>query len=203
MTHRQAGFTLIEMIIVLIVIVVLTVLGTAGFSSYQVNARDTERESDIAAIQRGLEGYYKNGNPYLANTTGQGGYPGANEFIHIMGFDWNSNPSMCQNMFVPGKCHIVGGYPIEVLPGTTAASLKPPGDSTIERLRTTWYVPDRTPTAILNDGIEAAIDKGQYVYKPMNTTNFDTCYEGRCPRYALIYKKEATGEIVIVKSKRQ
>jgi len=203
MTHRQAGFTLIEMIIVLIVIVVLTVLGTAGFSSYQVNARDTERKNDIAAIQRGIEGYYKDGNPYLANTSGQGGYPGANVFIHIMGYDWSSNTSECQTTYIPGKCYIAGGYPIEVFPGTTEASLKPPGDPTIVRLRTTWLVTDRSPSSILNDGIEAAIDRGEYVYKPMNGTDFDTCYDDACPRYVLIYKKEATGEIVIVKSKHQ
>lgn len=190
------------MMIVMVVIVILTVLGTVSFSGFQVDARNKERASDIAAIQRGLEGYYKYGNPYLKATSGQGSYPGANVFIHIMGWDWNSNSAYCTATFITGKCFIVGGYPYQVFTGTNEALLQPP-DKSVQRLSSTWLVANGNANEILNPGIISAVQNGQYIYKPMLGTSTDTCYDSDCPRYALIYQEEGASTQTIVKSVHQ
>ncbi len=54
----RRGFTIIELAIVMAIIAILLVVGFVSFRSYQANARDKERESDVAAIQIYLESIY-------------------------------------------------------------------------------------------------------------------------------------------------
>ena len=54
----RRGFTIVELAIVLAIMAILLVAGFVSFRSYQMNARDKERESDVAAIQMYLEGIY-------------------------------------------------------------------------------------------------------------------------------------------------
>lgn len=56
---RRAGFTLIELLVTITVMVILLTLGVASLSSYQANARDEERKTDVQAIAQQLESFYE------------------------------------------------------------------------------------------------------------------------------------------------
>jgi prepilin-type N-terminal cleavage/methylation domain-containing protein len=74
---RGGGFTLVELMITITIMVILMTLATVNLLSAQAGGRDQERQTDIGAIDRGLEVYYLNGNPY-ANVP-KGYYPGGQE----------------------------------------------------------------------------------------------------------------------------
>ena len=82
--RKQAGFTIVELLIVIIVIGILAALVLVTFSGVQQKARNTERVTDIKAVASHLEtynaenGYYptvdnmnngndSNGQAFLAN----------------------------------------------------------------------------------------------------------------------------------------
>ncbi|HTJ72969.1 MAG TPA: type II secretion system protein [Verrucomicrobiae bacterium] len=69
---RNAGFTLVELLITMTVMVILLVLVVVSLRSNQANARDEERKTDIGVIAQQLENYYEAGTP----TTDPGQYPG-------------------------------------------------------------------------------------------------------------------------------
>lgn len=58
---RHSGFTLIEMMIAVTIMVILLTLAVVVVSSSRSDARDKERQGDVANIARFLEGYYQNG----------------------------------------------------------------------------------------------------------------------------------------------
>jgi prepilin-type N-terminal cleavage/methylation domain-containing protein len=66
---RQSGFTIVELLIVIVIIGILATLVIVTFSGIQQRARDTQRKTDINALQSHVEAYYANfGNyPTLAN----------------------------------------------------------------------------------------------------------------------------------------
>lgn len=57
MPSLKKGFTLIELLITISIIGILAALGFASYSSAQVKARDSQRKSDAAQVQRALELY--------------------------------------------------------------------------------------------------------------------------------------------------
>ena len=67
----QAGFTIIELLIVIAIIGILATLVLTNFQGAQAKGRDTTRKSDINSIYQKLEEYYNE----------NGGYP--NEAITI------------------------------------------------------------------------------------------------------------------------
>lgn len=66
---KQQGFTIVELLIVIVVIGILAALVITTFTGIQQKARNTERETDIKAMQGQVEAYYaQNGRyPTLAN----------------------------------------------------------------------------------------------------------------------------------------
>lgn len=55
---KRSGFTLMELLIVIAIIGVLASLAAVSYSSAQRRARDSQRQSDLKAIQNALEQYY-------------------------------------------------------------------------------------------------------------------------------------------------
>lgn len=63
-TVRQAGFTLIEIMVVMAIIAVLAALSIGSFQSSQTKARDAQRKSDLRQISNSLETYYNDKGQY-------------------------------------------------------------------------------------------------------------------------------------------
>lgn len=70
-SHR--AFTIVEILIIISVITILAGIASLGYSGMQRDARNKERESDIAIIQTALEQFYeKNGYyPPMDKMTGE------------------------------------------------------------------------------------------------------------------------------------
>lgn len=68
---KQKGFTIVELLIVIVVIGILATLVIVTFSGIQQRARDTQRQTDINALQGHMEAYFaQTGNyPTLAMVT--------------------------------------------------------------------------------------------------------------------------------------
>lgn len=62
----QRGFTIVELLIVIVVIGILAALVVTTYGGIQAKARDSERKSDLAALQTQLEAYYANNGFYPA-----------------------------------------------------------------------------------------------------------------------------------------
>ena len=69
--QKQSGFTIVELLIVIVIIGILAGLVITTFVGIQARGRDSERQTDINAIQKQLEAYYANVGAYptLANIT--------------------------------------------------------------------------------------------------------------------------------------
>ena len=66
----QAGFTIIELLIVIAIIGILATLVLTNFQGAQARGRDTVRNSDINAVFTKMEEYYTNNqNTYPAGTS--------------------------------------------------------------------------------------------------------------------------------------
>src|SRR5438105_1294422 len=63
------GFTIVELLIVIVVIGILAALVIVTYNGIQQKARDTERKTDVKALQGHLEAYWANNAKYptLAN----------------------------------------------------------------------------------------------------------------------------------------
>lgn len=70
--NKGQGFTIVELLIVIVVIGLLAALVIVQFSNVQARARDSERKSDIRAIQSKVAEFYAlNGRyPTALNTAG-------------------------------------------------------------------------------------------------------------------------------------
>jgi type II secretion system protein G len=66
---RSSGFTIVELLIVIVVIGILAALVIVTYNGIQQKARDTERKTDVKAIQGHLEAYWADNAKYptLAN----------------------------------------------------------------------------------------------------------------------------------------
>lgn len=61
---KQAGFTIVELLVVIIVIAILATLVTTAYNGVQAKARDTKRITDLQAIQDALELYHLDNGGY-------------------------------------------------------------------------------------------------------------------------------------------
>ena len=65
---RQSGFTIVELLIVIIIIGILATLVIVQFTNQQKKARDTQRKTDIGAVETHLEAYYASNGVYPSYT---------------------------------------------------------------------------------------------------------------------------------------
>jgi len=64
--NRSKGFTIVELLIVIVVIAILATLVIVTFTGIQQKARDSQRQTDINAVDSHLEAYYAQNGTYPA-----------------------------------------------------------------------------------------------------------------------------------------
>ena len=55
--NATRGFTIVELLIVIVIIAILAAITTVAYNGLQQRARDAERTSEVAALQKALELY--------------------------------------------------------------------------------------------------------------------------------------------------
>lgn len=65
---KNAGFTLIEIMVVMAIIGVLAAISVGSYRSSQIKARDAERKNDLKQIANSLEVYFNDKGQYPANS---------------------------------------------------------------------------------------------------------------------------------------
>lgn len=185
----QRGFTIIEILVTLLIMVVLLTLGTVYVSTLLKNGRDTEREEDIAAIARGLEYRYANGNSHVPGVT-KGSYPTVTEFKHMKG----------TSVFGYLPAQIAGGYVTEVLSGTNDSTLLNPAgqDQFILESETAGNPADSNSQ--LNTVFSSNTDP--YVYSPEDASG-NVCTVAPCTSFTLYWRNEETGQRQSLESDRR
>ncbi len=68
---KQAGFTLMELIVVMAILGLLATIGLNSFRSSQLKSRDGKRKSDLEQVQRALEMYHNDYGRYPDSSNGQ------------------------------------------------------------------------------------------------------------------------------------
>src|SRR5882757_2720666 len=62
--NRSKGFTIVELLIVIVVIAILATLVIVTFTGIQQKARDSQRQTDINAVDSHVEAYYAQNGTY-------------------------------------------------------------------------------------------------------------------------------------------
>ena len=68
MKKSRSGFTIIELLIVIVVIAILAAITVIAYNGIQKRARDSQRKSDMALLQKALEMYYLDNGKFPAST---------------------------------------------------------------------------------------------------------------------------------------
>lgn len=77
--NAQAGFTIIELLIVIAIIGILATLVLTNFQGAQAKGRDTVRKNDINSLYQKLEEYYNENGGYPDGNLDNTVLPGADE----------------------------------------------------------------------------------------------------------------------------
>jgi len=75
MRQRQAGFTLIEIMIAVVVVGILTAIALPSYNGYMMRARLTEAFTGLAGAQPRLEQHWSNTRSYAGFASVTGGMP--------------------------------------------------------------------------------------------------------------------------------
>lgn len=204
---RQRGFTIIELAIVMAIMAILLTLGTLGFRSYMAHARDKEREADILTIQNYLESIYpleiKDDHGRVIKPAGA--YPALMQEVDD---DWGELAVIFKDL--PSSAATPPGSQSLSLPSVpTANAGYIPGQGDAPHYLCSNYLQCYTRP----DDVHPTVS--DYYYAPGPGPN-ELCTKvsaanggsidglvSNCRSYVLIYKKETTGERVVVESRRK
>lgn len=64
MKKTSSGFTIVELLIVIVVIAILAAITIVAYNGLQQRARDSQRDVDVATIQKALDLYYIDNGQY-------------------------------------------------------------------------------------------------------------------------------------------
>ncbi len=176
---KRRGFTVVELVITITIMGILITLAVVNLNSSQVNARDTERKSDVESLVANLEAYYNNTNP--ATTTGGGGYYPGTQMI--------SNAANVRSLLPDIDLKVTRA------PGVTDSAPISFVAATNNTVSTTAILP--LPSS----------DNDVYVYQPLArdgslcTTASST--NPACVKFTIYYYQESTGTVVMLASRHQ
>lgn len=189
MTQRARGFTVVEVLVVLVLIGILLALALVKLSSSQVGARDDTTRMNAETIARGIEEYFKLGNPNYSIASGR--YPSVDEFRHAAGEDVPSIGSQ-----------VTGGYLDTWLSGA-----KLPTTSKLRIITTTGQQPENSVN--ISDSTPAEV----VTYEPLmfvpagggNPDRFDFCMTktDECVKFNIYYRSESDNAIHTIRSEHQ
>jgi prepilin-type N-terminal cleavage/methylation domain-containing protein len=108
--YREAGFTIIELIVVIVVIGILMTIGVASNANVLASSRDSQRIEDVTSITRLLESIYTN------QSAGGPQYPTATDFVSAVQSHTGYTTTTDASIFTA--------------PGDTASSVMAAGSST-------------------------------------------------------------------------
>lgn len=166
---RQAGFTIVELLIVIVVIAILAALTIVTFGGVRDRAANTRIESQVNAIQKTIE-MYKIDNGSLPTTAGRlacigdpASYPAKDEFIAGQCITWKDEPNNGLNVVSPQFNKILETY---------APSLRTDFDiveTRIQKMRGIYYMysPPTFPTAELQ-----YYKRGNFACQPPFTASY-------------------------------
>jgi general secretion pathway protein G len=105
--QSEAGFTLLELLIVIVIIGILALLILPNITSAPAKANDTKRKTHLVAIQKALEAYYLDNNTYpatagIANVV-LGVLTTDNEIASVPVDPKNGNPSQYEYIYTPSN----------------------------------------------------------------------------------------------------
>ncbi len=103
--RRQAGFTLMELLIVIAIVGILVSVSVVSYSSAQRKSRDSRRHTDMKALQSAWEQYYADN---------ASNYPGG------------TSAAVCTlSMMTNSTTYLPGGLPIDPKSGTPYTQMYP------------------------------------------------------------------------------
>lgn len=175
----RRGFTIVELVIVLTIMGILLAVAVVNINASQVNARDSERKSDIEAIGFALEAYYSNEDS-------------ASSGIYDM-----SGDSYPATINLSTDAHFKTAFP-DIDPKSVRA---PDVEVTSPRS----LVPATNGTAT-TAGVLPQPTINSYVYQPLRkdgTLCTQITQKGDCRRFNLYYRLEGDNSVQMVTSRHQ
>jgi prepilin-type N-terminal cleavage/methylation domain-containing protein len=198
MSSRR-GFSVVELVVVIVVMGILSTIAFAAFRSTQAQARDDALKSDAESIARGLESYYKTGNPTYNVPAGK--YPGVAEILHAGGWD---QPEVGPIVY--------GGYMSSWLDGVTPSAVWP--EHKFGALVILVSQLNGDPVNKISDTtIRSLVQTKKVYYLPIMYENKDVYGDDRqtlcinkvsmCTSFKLYYRTEVGDQIKVIESKHQ
>lgn len=172
---NRRGFTIVELLIVLTIMGILLTLGVANLRGTQVNARDSERKTDVETIALHLETYYQSGSDTVSSP---GDYPS----------------TVLTTSGTPYIQQVLRDIDINSL---MAPGITDPAQTFIKATNTT-----QTTAGVLP---QPTVDQYVYQPLQLNGSTWSLCTleAQECRKFNIYYRLEADNSIQLVTSKNQ